>query len=363
VEEATVMARGSDGILPTADVYAIDPLMDPRWPELVERHGNASVFHTREWLRALELTYGYEPVALTTSNPSKPLTDALLCCLVRSWLTGDRLVSLPFSDHCEPLIRHPEAFDRLIAFVEGARSHRGWKYVEVRSAVATLEFEPRFTRAKTYCLHRLDLRPGLTTLYKNFHKDCIQRKIRRAERESLTYDSGRSESLVTQLYGLLRLTRSRQRIPPQPIEWFRNLVACMGSRACIRIASKAGEPVAGILTLSHGNQLVYKYGASNADFNNLGGTAMLFWKAIKEAKEAGIEWLDFGRSDLDNPGLIAFKGHWGAECVPLNTWQSPAYIASPRRERLKMLCARELFARMPESLSVLAGRLLYRHIG
>ena len=38
--------------------------------------------------------------------------------------------------------------------------------------------------------------------------------------------------------------------------------------------------------------MVYKYGGSDAKFNNLGATSMLFWQAIKEAKEAGAEELD-----------------------------------------------------------------------
>ncbi|MGC4097242.1 MAG: GNAT family N-acetyltransferase [Nitrospira sp.] len=344
-------------------VYAIDPLLDPRWEVFVDRHPHASVFHTREWLRALESTYGYEPVALTMSPPSEALTNAVLCCLVRSWLTGNRLVSLPFSDHCEPLVDHPEAFDRLTTFMDEIRSYRGWKYIEMRSASSSLEFGTRFTKSKSYCLHRLDLRPSLEALYRNFHKDCIQRKIHRAGREGLSYESGYSKPLLSRFYRLLLLTRARHQLPPQPIEWFENLVDCMGEKVCIRIASKAGEPVAGVLTLRHGGQLIYKYGASDANRSNLGGTAMLFWSMIQEAKQSGIESLDLGRSDLNNTGLIAFKERWGATSSTVITWRSPVQDLSPRREELKLQCARELVARMPERLSVLAGRLLYRHIG
>lgn len=344
-------------------VYAIDPLHDPRWSEFVGRHPNASVFHARGWLRALQETYGYDPVAFTTSAPSDTLTNALVFCIVRSWLTGNRIVSLPFSDHCEPLVEHAEQFRALCAFVERVRSEERWKYVEMRSANPLLDFDGSFGKATTYCLHRLDLRPSLDLLYKGFHRDCIQRKITRAEREALTYEKGRSEFLLHRLYGLLQLTRSRHHLPPQPIEWFRNLVACMGEDACIRIASKAGQPVAGILTLDHGKKMVYKYGGSDSRFNNLGGTAMLFWQAIKDAKQVGSEVLDFGRSDLENPGLITFKGRWSAECSALSTWRAPIGVSSPRRERLKIRCTQEVFARLPDSVLTVAGRLLYRHIG
>src|ERR1700704_505888 len=82
-------------------IYEIHPLDDPRWSELVGRHPFSSMFHSREWLHALHRTYGYQPIAFTTSQPGAKLQDAVLFCRVDSWLTGRRLVSLPFSDHCE----------------------------------------------------------------------------------------------------------------------------------------------------------------------------------------------------------------------------------------------------------------------
>src|SRR2546430_5296635 len=89
-------------------LYSLDPLEDPRWAEFVQRHPRASVFHTPGWLEALRRTYGYEPVVYTTSLPRAELTNGLVFCRVRSWLTGRRLVSLPFSDHCEPLVHNSE---------------------------------------------------------------------------------------------------------------------------------------------------------------------------------------------------------------------------------------------------------------
>ena len=348
---------------PHTGVYAIDPLRDSRWPELIVRHPNASVFHTRGWLGALQATYGYAPVAFTTSAPNERLTNAVLFCAVRSWLTGSRLVSLPFSDHCEPLVEYAEQFETLCAYTEMLRVREGWKYVEMRSANPCLEFDKEFGRANSYNLHRLDLHPSLDALHKGFHKDCIQRKISRAERESLTYEAGRSPLLLQQLYRLLQLTRSRRHLPPQPFAWFQNLVTCMGKDVCIRIASKGSQPIAGIMTLDHGKKMVYKYGGSDAKFNNLGATPMLLWRAIKDAKDAGMEELDLGRSDLDNLGLITFKKRWSAAWTTLTTWRTPAAIASPSFEHLKVRLAKAVCTRLPDSVLTLVGRFLYRHIG
>ena len=86
-------------------VHQIDPLQDPRWAELLQAHPQASIFHTPGWLESLQRTYGYEPLVLTTSPPGSALTNGVVFCRVKSWLTGERLVSVPFADHCQPLVR------------------------------------------------------------------------------------------------------------------------------------------------------------------------------------------------------------------------------------------------------------------
>ena len=50
--------------------------------------------------------------------------------------------------------------------------------------------------------------------------------------------------------------------------------------------------MAAILTFRHKDTLVYKFGCSDARFNNLGGTQFLFWKAIQQANLAGLRVFD-----------------------------------------------------------------------
>lgn len=169
-------------------VRVLDPLTDLRWPGFVERHAAASAFHSRGWLRALQMTYGYQPLVLTTSRPTEPLTNALLLCVVQSWVTGDRVVSLPFTDHCEPLVENIEQLRALCAHLETLRRAQGWKYAEMRTSHAFLGAAESFRECVVYQWHRLDLRPGLDTLYRGFHKDCIRRRIGHAERQGLRYE-------------------------------------------------------------------------------------------------------------------------------------------------------------------------------
>lgn len=346
----------------TADAYEIDPLCDPRWAVLVDGHPQASVFHTPKWLRALRNVYGYEPVAITTRPPGTCLTNGFVFCRIKSWLTGRRLVSLPFSDHCEPLADSQDELDEMLLHMKRHVDQHGWEYVEIRPVSCQPSGSTKLGKGVTYSLHRLDLRPSQQELFHNFHKDCVQRKIRRAEREKLHYEAGASEDLLQQFYRLLVMTRRRQYLPPQPLKWFRGLISAFGDDLKIRVASKDGVAIASILTISHKKSMVYKYGCSDPSFNRLGGTALLFWKAIQEAKTDGLEELEMGRSDADNLGLIAFKQHWGASGTPISYWTYPY-----RGPGLPSVWKKQLARRVVPAISDWAletiGTLLYRHIG
>jgi CelD/BcsL family acetyltransferase involved in cellulose biosynthesis len=346
----------------SAVCYEIDPLGDERWASLVESHPRASVFHSNNWLRALRSVYGYEPVVMTTSPPGAGLTNGLVFCWVNSWLTGRRLVSLPFSDHCEPLIGSADELDTIFAHAERHVDGGKSKYVEVRPQSCEPSDHTKFEKVVTYRFHHLDLRRSQQELFGRFHKDCVQRKIRRAEREKLQYEEGTSENLLQQFYRLLVMTRRRQYLPPQPLAWFRGLIAAFGTDLKIRVASRNGSPLASILTLSHKKSMVYKYGCSDAAFNKFGGMALLFWKTIQEANGKGFEELDLGRSDTDNVGLIAFKEHWGAVGTELNYWTYPSRLTQRPSNWEKNLVGRFVSVAPDFALKTI-GRLLYRHIG
>lgn len=344
----------------TTNVHEIDPLCDPRWGRLVETHPEASVFHSTNWLKALRGAYDYEPVVLTTCPPGVALSNGLVFCRINSWLTGRRLVSLPFSDHCEPLVSDPSVRDYLLARTRRYVDEGEWKYIEIRPR--TMDPGTRFGRSLNYFLHHVDLRRSTSELFSSFHKDCVQRKIRRAERENLQYEEGASDDLLLQFYRLLVQTRRRHSLPPQPLDWFKSLLASFGRQLKIHVASQNGLPIASIVTLSHNRTITYKYGCSDARFHKLGGMALLFWRTIQEAKEDGFDELDLGRSEPDNVGLVAFKESWGAIKTELAYWVYPERIqAHPGKWQRKLV--RSVVSVSPDVALKTVGKLLYRHIG
>lgn len=346
-------------------VFQLDPLTDPRWRNFVERHPRASIFHTPAWLAALKRTYAYKPVAFTTSAPdAAELETGIAFCEIRSWLTGHRLVSLPFSDHCDPLVDDLDNLESICEVLATEGRTQGWTYIELRPQRDALPDRSPFGASERFWLHTLDLRPDERILFRSFSKDSIQRKIQRAEREGLTYEEGRSEAQLQTFYELLSLTRRRHQLPPQPVTWFKNLASCFAPSLKVRVAKHGDRAIAAIVTLRHRNTMVYKYGASDASFHPLGGMHLLFWKTIQDARASGCITLDLGRCDISNEGLATFKERWGAARSPITYWRYPeAELDRNPLRRYAMDGARHLLSYVPDSCRAAAGRLLYRHAG
>jgi hypothetical protein len=335
----------------------IDPLLDARWDDLIERCGRSSVFHTRAWLEALQRTYGYTPTVFTDSGPGEALRNGLLFCRVNSWLTGDRLVALPFSDHCEPLLDTPDA---LSAFLESLKPRVGigCRYIELRPHEMPVDV-PGFKTTSVFCLHSIDLSPDLGRIFESLHKNHAQRAIRKARRLGQTVEAGRSSALLEDFYALHLMTRRRHGVPVQPFGWFRNLADCLNDGLTIYLARYRGHPTAAILTVTHKKTLVFKYGCLNPEYKRYGGTPQLFWEAIEDAKEKGLTLFDLGRADINNHGLVAFKDHLGARRTTLNYYQ---YSMRSHRDWASGFRA-AVFALAPPNVQDALSARLYRHFG
>jgi lipid II:glycine glycyltransferase (peptidoglycan interpeptide bridge formation enzyme) len=214
----------------------------------------------------------------------------------------------------------------------------------------------------TFWLHTLDLTSPLEEIFCGMHKSCLQRRIRHAERQQMTYERGLSPKILGEFYRLLMLTRRRFRLLPQPRLWFRNLITRMAANAQIRVVRKDGEAIAAILTLKHRGTVLYKYGCSDERFHPLAGMPFLFWRLIEESKNDGAHLLDFGRTEKENDSLTGFKDHFGARRTTLNYFRYSASARSVKTSPLNLAGARKLFSILPGSLSSTLGRMAYRHI-
>ena len=272
-------------------------------------------------------------------------------------------MSLPFSDHCEPLLSDTNELPDFVAWLCRDSDLRALKYFELRLLPRHEIPDRLLVPSHSYCFHTLDLKRPLEVIFGRMHKDSIQRRIRRASREQLYCEVGRSRDLVHDFYRLLIMTRDRHHVPPQPLAWFRNLIECMGEKVQISVARKSNVSIAAMLTLRHGAKVVYKYGCSDAQYHHLGGMPFLFWKLIEASKRSGATEIDFGRAELDHQGLITFKDRFGTSRKQLTYFRYPQ---AEKRAGMWSWSAQTLgrvLAVLPTYVMPSIGRVMYRHIG
>ncbi len=94
--------------VPPASAHApearlIDPISDGEWLAFVGNSPSAEIFHHPLWLDLLRSQYGYEIQACCIGN-GDGIEAGIPIARIDSRLTGSRLVSVPFSDVCSPVL-------------------------------------------------------------------------------------------------------------------------------------------------------------------------------------------------------------------------------------------------------------------
>ncbi len=90
----------------------VNPLEIDNWDSLVTNTPGTTFFHTKAWAQVLVHTYNFKPIYLIKQNDDR-FSTLIPLMEVNSRLTGNRLVSLPFTDHCK-LIAGQDEIDEII---------------------------------------------------------------------------------------------------------------------------------------------------------------------------------------------------------------------------------------------------------
>jgi CelD/BcsL family acetyltransferase involved in cellulose biosynthesis len=288
-------------------------LDDPRWLELVRAAPQSLPFHQPAWARLLAECYGYRPFVVALENGAG-LAAGIPVLEVPTLVGGKRWVALPFTDHCAPLAEH-DVNGSLVRALDNARRAAAVSKLEVR---APLDGTDVFGDVAGV-LHVLDVDPDPDAAFDNF-KAPVRRHVRKAERSGVTVRRGTTAADLTEVFYRLHVqTRRRQGVPVQPRRFFRLLwerVLEPGG-GFVLVASAGGEDVAAAVFLAGNGTVIYKYGASDERAWPLRPNHVLFSHAIRWASENGYRAFDFGRTELAQDGLRAFKAGWGARELPL----------------------------------------------
>jgi CelD/BcsL family acetyltransferase involved in cellulose biosynthesis len=339
----------------------IDPIADPEWLAFLERSPSAEIFHHPRWLELLRSQYGYELTACCVGN-GRGIEAGIPIARIESRLTGRRLVSLPFSDICSPLVASdadPSALQALGPALAGQAERSGLE-LTVR---APLPSAPGSFVENGFFRHLLPLAEDPAEVEQRYSKSQIKRGIKKAKREELRAERRTDPAALDAFYALHVRTRRKLGVPTQPKRFIRRFEELFAAGlGFVELVHDRDRPIAAAVFLTYNGTITYKYGASDVQRLAKRPNNLLFSEVIRWACDSGLETLDFGRTEGDNEGLRSFKRSWGAEEVELS------YTHFCEREPssdpgLRDRVVGTTIRRSPPFVSRLVGEALYRHFG
>lgn len=334
-------------------------LDDPRWTSFVAGRAEATPFHDPAWAKALMETYAYPGFAVAVAGADGSVAAGAPFLEVRSLSRRRRWISLPFTDEC-PLLAEDAASRRaLIDALGTAQEHLHAPGLELRGSVDGFGWR---TGADAV-IHELPLDADVERVRRGFSRSQVIRNISRAEREGVVVRRAAEPRDLDAFYHLHTRTRRRQGVPVQPRRFFDVLWSRLvdPGLAFILLADVGDrEAVAGALFLTNQRTTIYKFGASDIESLGARPNHLIFWTAIREACERGDQCFDFGRTDLGNTGLRAFKSGWGAHERPLS-YSVRAPGAAPEAEGLTSRVLSLAIRKGPRWVCRGTGEALYRY--
>jgi hypothetical protein len=340
------------------------------WDAFVARHPLGLVYHLSAWQRVLETAFKHiRGRFLVLRDGGGQIQAGLPVYTVDSWLLGTRTVSVPYATVCDPLISSKEEFDLLWpAIAESAEKHRS-RRVEIRTWRLAAHSLPRpLSRGRGFKHHYLPLGESADALFHRFDKSNIRRGVEKARREGVVVEERNDEESVRMFHAILGATRLRHSLPTMPLSFFQEMLRLMGpERASLYIAVHAGKPVGGLLALKFNNLWIAEY--SGTTDNALRGISpLLYWEPIQRAGNSGATCFSFGRTSLDNTGLLEHKRRWATveedltefiSCRDLNVTQG----CVPLYARGVLAVARRFMRYTPAVIQKCVGDFCYRHLG
>jgi CelD/BcsL family acetyltransferase involved in cellulose biosynthesis len=340
---------------------AVDPIREERWREFIDRCPAATAFHHPAWLRLLGDQYGYDMRAVCVEGADGRIEAGLPLARIHSLLTGKRLVALPFTDACPPLVASDAPADARDALDQALRAEqeRESLELEVRDWLPGLGGGA----GDRFYSHTLELQPDPAAVEVGFSKSQVRRGIKKAKREGVTIERSTERSALDEFYRLHVGTRRRQGVPTQPRSFIRRFERLFADGLGFALVARwEDRPISAAVFLAHNGTLIYKYGASDRDHLDKRPNNLLFMEAIRWGCLNAMTRLDFGRTDLDNEGLRSFKRAWGAEEQVLAYTRLPV---GPARSAVRSGHAPLGFVirRSPPVVGQMVGSVLYRHVG
>lgn len=351
------------------EVKLIDPLSDGRWDAFVTNHPDGNIYQHSAWMKVIDLTHEHvRPLCFIIEDEKRNIRAGIPCFVIKSRLTGTRIVSLPFSSYCDPLVDNKKDLVTLLDEIINTLKSMAGSYYELRVFKRVdLVGQDRLKPHNYHKIHILDIDDGFENIQRAFHKDCIVRSVKKAVTSGVTVRQGCSEQDLRRFYFIHATTRKRQGFPIQPYKFFKNMwdILYPQGYSTLLLAELNKKTIAGVILFKFKDTVFFEHGASILKYLAVRPNHLLLWKALEMACSEGYHYFDFGKTPPENKGLLDFKRRWGAKMYDLPYFYYPQVegMMSLEQNDLKHELLRSIGKHLPLPLAKIIGRFAYHHLG
>lgn len=279
------------------------------WNRYVAGCEIGGLFHRADWKRVFDV-YGLPTWRLAAVRQEK-IVGVLPLVQQRSWLFGNRFVSLPWFDATGVLADDESSRDSLIESARNVAQRQGAAEILLRQSEPIAEL----ARARTEkVLMRLELASNPEELWNGF-RPKVRNQVRKAEKSGLTVADGGRE-LLDEFFAVYAHNMRDLGSPSHSRSFFEAVLQTYSEESRIYVVRKDGRAVGAGLTMANSDRLEIPWASSLRPYNPLCVNHIMYWRIIERACRDGYRWFHFGRSSPDS-GQYRFKKQWGAKPAEL----------------------------------------------
>jgi len=343
-------------------IILFNPLKDKNWEELFPKNNYKYFFYNTNWANTLINCYNYKPyyIIIKSNGDIKAITPFLE---INSFITGKRAVSLPFTDFCEPLLINKEFSSDYWDILIKLGKERKWKYIELRGGENNFGLDNSYLY---YLEHYLDLTKTIDDIYSGIKDNC-KRNIKKAKQSGVLIKTSLKLDDLKMFYKLNLITRKKHGVPPQPFSFLKSIYENIfkNNKGKIFFAEYENKCIASYVFFYDEilKTAIYKFGASDPKYLHTRANNLVMWEAIQFFKGQDYKHFSFGRTSIDNEGLIQFKNNWTEEIKRIYYYKydlkKEVFIKSESKD---LHFYNKIFQRLPIFLLKFIGNILYKHI-
>lgn len=194
----------------------------------------------------------------------------------------------------------------------------------------------------------------------------MRRFINRAQSQGIEIGPDDSQEGLEDFHRRLVALRKRLGLPIIPYRFFQSLRASLSKDEFIQlVARRDGQRLGAVIGLRSQDVFHLEFAAGEPAARDQGVMQLLYWNAMEKARSLGCKEFSFGRTSIENTGLIAYKRHWDTTEEDLSgiSWSAGDRSGQNRLRTFVRPIAGWSLGRLPDPVCKSLGSLIYRHRG